>query len=71
MSYEVLATRKPDYATEGAYKGIEKNNKISQLKTSLIGQQNTINKGSSHTESIVCAKCVVAKIIAKEFLKRS
>jgi hypothetical protein len=39
------------------------------LKASLIGQQNTINKGSSHTESIVCAKSVVAEIIAKEGLR--
>jgi len=46
-----------------------KKNKISQLKASLIGQQNTINKGSGHTESIVCAKCIVAEIIAKEGLR--
>jgi hypothetical protein len=44
-------------------------NKISQFKASLIGQQNTINKGNSHTESIVCSKCVVTEIIAKEGLR--
>jgi hypothetical protein len=63
------AATKPNYANvQESLEGIGKN-KISQLKASLIGQQNTINKRSSHSEPTVCAKCVMAEITAKEGLR--
>jgi hypothetical protein len=38
----------------------------SQLKASLVSQQNIFKKQSSHNESVVCTSSVVAEIIATE-----
>ena len=57
LQYRSLSQHRPRRSTE---------NKISKLKASLIGQQNTFKKQISHSDSTVYASYLLSKMAARE-----